>query len=124
MLATEQSEFLFLSLVFEVLGGSEWPSSLSYFWSLVSRVTFSTRAYLLVIANMSLDIMGFFMASLWINDESLCPFLKNMMMYLSSTSGMMFLLLQKHWINSWRYSPFFCMALAKSQLTPGHAHIA
>jgi hypothetical protein len=36
------------------------------------------------------------MASLQIKDESLSPFLKNMMIDFSSTSRMMFLLLQKH----------------------------
>jgi hypothetical protein len=35
------------------------------------------------------------MASLWIKDESLSPFLKNIMIDLSLTFGMMFLLLQK-----------------------------
>jgi hypothetical protein len=54
------------------------------------------RAYLLVIANISLDVLGLFMASLRIKYESLSPFLKNMMIDLSSTSGRMFLLLQKH----------------------------
>jgi hypothetical protein len=36
------------------------------------------------------------MASLRIKDESLSPFLKNMMIDFSLTSRMMFLLLQKH----------------------------
>jgi hypothetical protein len=59
-------------------------------------VASSGRAYLLVIANISLDVLGLFMASLRIKYESLSPFLKNMMIDLSSTSGRMFLLLQKH----------------------------
>jgi hypothetical protein len=37
--------------------------------------------------------LQFFMVNLRIKDEFLSPFLKNMMMDLSSTSGMMFLLL-------------------------------
>jgi hypothetical protein len=45
-------------------------------------------------------------------------------MDLSSTSGMTFLLLQKCWMNNRRDSPFFWMMLAKSQLTPGHPHVA
>jgi hypothetical protein len=39
--------------------------------------------------------MGFFMVSLRIKDESVCPFLKDMMIDLSSTSRIIFLLLQK-----------------------------
>jgi hypothetical protein len=54
------------------------------------------KTYLLVIANISSDVLGFFMVSLWIKDESLRPFMKNMVIDLSLTSGMMFLLLQKH----------------------------
>jgi hypothetical protein len=82
------------------------------------------RAYLLVIVNISSDVLGFLMASLRIKDESLSPFLKNMMMDLLSTSRMMFLLLQKRWINSQRGSPFFSMMLARSHSTLGHAHMA
>jgi hypothetical protein len=40
------------------------------------------------------------MVSLWIKDESLSPFLKNITIDLSSTYGMIFLLLQNHWMNS------------------------
>jgi hypothetical protein len=61
----------------------------------VLRVASSEREYLLVMANISLDISRFFIASFWIKDESLSPFLKNMMMDLSWTSGMMLLLLQE-----------------------------
>jgi hypothetical protein len=89
------------------LGWSVWPDSFSSFCSLVSRGASSVRAYLLVIANISSDVLGFFMASLRIKDESLSPFLKNMMICLLSTSRMMFLLLQKCWINSRSDSPFF-----------------
>jgi hypothetical protein len=66
---------------------STW-SDFSFLCSLVSRVASSTRAYLLAIANISSDVLGFFMMSLRIKDESLGPFLKNMMIDLSSTSGM------------------------------------
>jgi hypothetical protein len=52
-------------------------------------------------------VEGFFMVSLWIKDESLSSVLKNMIIDLSSTSGMMFVLLQRHWMNSKRDSPFF-----------------
>jgi hypothetical protein len=69
-----------------------WPDSFS-FYSLVSRVTSSVRAYLLAIANISSDVLRFFMVSLRIREESLSPFVKNMMIDLSSTSEMMFLLL-------------------------------
>jgi hypothetical protein len=62
---------LFLSWLLELLGWSEWPNSLSFFCSLVSRVTSSARTYLLAIANIPSDVLGFFMASLWIKDESL-----------------------------------------------------
>jgi hypothetical protein len=61
------------------------------------------------------------MVSLQTKNESLRPFLKNVMMDLSSPSRMMFLLLQKRWINSQRDSPFFYVMMAMSQLTPGHA---
>jgi hypothetical protein len=53
-----------------------------------------------------------------IKDESLSPFLKNMMMDLSSTSVMMFLLLQKRWMNFWNDSPFFCTTLTRSCVEP------
>jgi hypothetical protein len=101
-----------------------WPESFSFFYSLVSRVTSSARAYLLVMANISSDVLGFFMACLWIREGSLSPFLMNIMIDLSLTSGMMFLLLQNHMMNSWRDSPFFCTMLARSHSTPGHAHMA
>jgi hypothetical protein len=74
---------------------------------LLSGVASSTRAYLLAVANISFDVMGFFMVSLWIKDESLSPFLKNITMDLPSTSGMMFVFLQNGWLNSRRDSPFF-----------------
>jgi hypothetical protein len=51
--------------------------------------------YLLVIANISSDVLGFFMVSLRIKDKSVSPFLKNMIIDLSSTFRIMFLLLQK-----------------------------
>jgi hypothetical protein len=47
------------------------------------------------------------MVSFWIREESLSPFLKNIMIDLSSTSGMTFLLLQKHWMYPQRDYPFF-----------------
>jgi hypothetical protein len=96
------------------LGWSAWTESFSFFYSLVSRVASSARAYLLVMVNMASDILGFFMASLRIRDGSLSSFLKNMPIDLSSTSGMIFLLLQKCWMNSRRDSPFFWMKLARS----------
>jgi hypothetical protein len=83
-----------------------------------------TRVYLLAMANISFDVLGFFLASLWIRDGSLSPFLKNMTFDLPSTSRIMFLLLQNHWMNSWRDSPFFWMTLARSQLTLGRVHVA
>jgi hypothetical protein len=55
------------------------------------------------------------MVSLQLKDESQSPFLKNMIIDLSLTFKMMFLLLQKQWINSWRDSPFFWTMLARSQ---------
>jgi hypothetical protein len=76
-----------------------WPDS-SFFYSWVSRVASSSRAYLLAMADISSNILGFFMVSLRIKDESLNPFLKNIIIELWSTSRMMFLLLQKCWINS------------------------
>jgi hypothetical protein len=63
------------------------------FYSLVSMVAFLVRAYLLVKANISSDVLGFFVARIRIKDESLSPFLNNMMIDLSSTFGMIFLLL-------------------------------
>jgi hypothetical protein len=48
-----------------------WSDSFSFFCSLLSRVVSSARAYLVAIDNISSDILGFFMASLQINDESL-----------------------------------------------------
>jgi hypothetical protein len=45
--------------------------------------------------------------SFWIREESLSPFLKIITIDMSSTSGMTFLLLQKHWMYSQRDSPFF-----------------
>jgi hypothetical protein len=63
--------------------------------------------YLLAMDNIYADILGFFMVSLRIKDESLSPFLKNIIIDLSSISRMRFLLLQKHWMNSQSDSPFF-----------------
>jgi hypothetical protein len=59
------------------------------------RVASSARAYLLVMENIYSDLLGFFMVSFWIREESLSPFLRNIIINLSSTSGMTFLLLQK-----------------------------
>jgi hypothetical protein len=73
----------------------------------VSRVTFTAKVYLLAMENICSDILGFFMVSFWIGEESLSPFLKNIMTDLSSTFGMTFLLLQKHWMYYQRDSPFF-----------------
>jgi hypothetical protein len=56
-------------------------------------VAFLVRAYLLVKANISSDVLGFFVASIRIKDESLSPFLNNMMIDLSLTFEMIFLLL-------------------------------
>jgi hypothetical protein len=70
-----------------------WPDSFSFFYSLVSRVASSARAYLLAMVNIVSDVLGFFMATLRISDGSLSPFLKNITIDLSSTSGMIFLLL-------------------------------
>jgi hypothetical protein len=80
----------------------------------VSSVVSSVIAYLLVMANISSDVLGFFMVRFWIKDETLSPFLKNMMMDLLSTSGMMFHLWQKRWINSQRDSRFFYTMLVRS----------
>jgi hypothetical protein len=57
----EWSTFLFLSWLLDDLGWSVWPDS--FFYSLVSRVTYSARAYLLVIANIYSDVLGFFIVS-------------------------------------------------------------
>jgi hypothetical protein len=74
----------------------------------VSRVASSARAYLLVMENIASDILEFFMASFQIREESLSPFLKKIMIDLSSTSEITFLLLQKCWMYSQRRnSPFF-----------------
>jgi hypothetical protein len=72
------------------LGWSVWPDSFSFFHSLVSRVTSSARAYLLAMAIIYCDVLGFFMVSLWIKDESMSPFLRNITKDLSSISGMTF----------------------------------
>jgi hypothetical protein len=61
---------------------------------LLSRVASSTRAYFLVMTSISSDDLGFFMASLQIKNRPVGPFLKNMMINLSSTFRMTFLLLQ------------------------------
>jgi hypothetical protein len=68
--------------------------------SLVSRVASSARAYLLVMENICFDVLGFFMASFRIREEFISPLLKNIMIDLSSTSRITFLLLQ----NCWMYS--------------------
>jgi hypothetical protein len=65
---------------------------LSFFASLVSRVASSDKAYLLVVASISSYVRGFFIASLRISVEPFRPFLKNLMIDLSSTYGMTFLL--------------------------------
>jgi hypothetical protein len=69
-----------------------WLDSFSFFCSLVSGVASSARTYLLDMVNIAYDVLGFFMASLWIRDRSPSPFLKNMTIDLSS-SGMIFFLL-------------------------------
>jgi hypothetical protein len=89
----EQYAFLFLSWPLDKLGWSAWPESFSFFYSLVSRITSSVRAYLLAMVNIASDVLGFFMASLRIRDGSLSPILKNMIIDLSSTSRKIFLLL-------------------------------
>jgi hypothetical protein len=76
-LAMEQSGFLFLSLFLEVPGRSDRLSSLSFLKSLLSRVASSARAYQLVMASISSDVLGFFIASFRIKEGSLSPFLKN-----------------------------------------------
>jgi hypothetical protein len=107
----ERFAFLFLSWPLEELGWSVWPDS---FCSLVSRVTSSARAYLLAMVNISSYVLRFFMVSLQSKDESPSPFLKRITIDLSSTSGMIFLLLQNHGMNSRRDSPFFWTTLARS----------
>jgi hypothetical protein len=110
----EQSSFLFLLWPLDELGWSTWLESFSFFCSLVSRVASSARAYLLAMVNIASDILGYFLVSLRIRAGSLSPFLKNKTMDLSSTSGMIFLLLQNCWMNSQRDTPFFWMTLARS----------
>jgi hypothetical protein len=80
----EQSSLLFLLWPLDELGWSTWPES---FYSLVLRVTSSSRVYLIAMVNIASDTLGFFMTGLWIRDWSLRPFLKNMTIDLSSTSG-------------------------------------
>jgi hypothetical protein len=46
------------------LGWSTWLESFSFFCSLVSRVASSAKAYLLVMANIASNVLGFFMVSL------------------------------------------------------------
>jgi hypothetical protein len=70
-------------------------------------VASSARAYLLAMENIYSDVLGVYMASFHIREESLSPFLKNIMIDLSSTSTMTFLLLQKHGMYSRRDSTFF-----------------
>jgi hypothetical protein len=84
-----------LSWPLDVLGWSVWPESFSFFYSLVSRVTSSARVYVLAMVNIASDVLGFSMVSFRIRAGSLRPFLKNMTIDLSSTSRMIFLLLQK-----------------------------
>jgi hypothetical protein len=48
---------------------------------------------MLAMENITFDILGFFMASFRIREESLSPFLKNIMIDLSSTFGITFVLL-------------------------------
>jgi hypothetical protein len=73
----------------------------------VSTVFSSARAYMLAMENICSDILGFLMVSFQIREESLSLFLNNIMIDLLSTSGMTFLLLQKHWMYCLRDSPFF-----------------
>jgi hypothetical protein len=86
------------------------------------RATSSTMSYLFAMANISFDILRFFMKSLQIREESMSLFLKNKKIGLSSTLGMIFLLLQNHWMNTWRDS-FFYTTLARSQSTPRCTHV-
>jgi hypothetical protein len=87
-------------------------------------VASSARAYLLAMVNIASNVLELFVVSLQIRDGSMSPFLKNITIDLSSTSGMIFLLLQNHWMNTRRDSPFFWMMLARSQSTLGCAHVA
>jgi hypothetical protein len=41
-----------------------WPDSFSFFCSLVSRVAYSVRVYLLAMVNIASDVLGIFMVSL------------------------------------------------------------
>jgi hypothetical protein len=66
----------------------------------------------LAIANISSNILGFFMVSLWIKDESLLEEHDNRLVVNLANSlwikdEFLGFLLQKHWINSQRDSPFF-----------------
>jgi hypothetical protein len=47
-----------LSWPLDELGWSAWPESFSFFYSLLSRVTSSATAYLLVMVNIASDILG------------------------------------------------------------------
>jgi hypothetical protein len=67
----EQFAFLFLLWPLDKLGWSVWPDSFSFFCSLVSRVTSSARTYLLVMTNISSDVLGFFLVILRIRVGSL-----------------------------------------------------
>jgi hypothetical protein len=71
----ERSAFLFLSWPLDELGWSVWPNSFSFFYSLVSRVASSTRAYLLAMVNIASDVLGFFHGELtdqgWIPESLL-----------------------------------------------------
>jgi hypothetical protein len=99
--------FSLLSWPLDKRGWSAWLNFFSFFCFLVLRVASSSRAYLLAMMNIASDVLGFFMVSLHIKAGSLSPLLKNMTMDLSSTSRMIFLLLLKCWMNSWRDSPYF-----------------
>jgi hypothetical protein len=121
---TERSVYLFLSWPLDVLGWSMWAESFSFLCSLVSRVVSSAKAYLLAMVKIASDILRFFMVRFQNRTESLSPFIKNMTIDLSSTSRIIFLLLQKHEMDSWRDSPFFWMTLARPQLTLRRAHVA
>jgi hypothetical protein len=68
------SVFLFLSWPLDELGWFTWHESFSLFYSLVSRVASSARAYLLAMASIASDVLGFFMATLQIMVGSLSPF--------------------------------------------------
>jgi hypothetical protein len=60
-----------------------------------------------VMENICSNILGFFMVSFQFREESLSPFLKNIMIDLSTTFGMTFPLLQNRWMYSQRNAPFF-----------------